>query len=276
MPRPSLVTSSGPSPVRGFIAAILPSPSSRPHARHRGTALHRREAPRPRALRTPQSRAPTAEPASHNRFYLSPYYPVFGSRMVMIGHARCRPGARSGHFCRRYSGGRSAPAVPGRSSGHRAGASRDRVCWGAWLRPGPGGRVRRPGRCRARRDRAEPGPAVRWCRAAWRVSRARWCWPSCRASVSSGRRPFMTRRRPYLIVGSWRWRESNPRPSVHHQGFSGRSLLRFSQPRRSRKRDADRLSRCSMSRLVPRPGQAVIPLADARHRVEGVPGLTHL
>src|SRR5262249_18456547 len=23
----------------------------------------------------------------------------------------------------------------------------------------------------------------------------------------------------------WRWRESNPRPSVHHQGFSGRSLL---------------------------------------------------
>ena len=28
MPRPSLVTSSGPSPVRGFIAAILPSPSS--------------------------------------------------------------------------------------------------------------------------------------------------------------------------------------------------------------------------------------------------------
>jgi hypothetical protein len=75
---------------------------------------------------------------------------------------------------------------------------------------------------------------------------------------------------------SWRWRESNPRPSVHHQGFSGRSLLRFSQPRRSCKQDADRLSRCSMSRLVPRPGQAVIPLADARHRVEGIPGLTHL
>src|SRR6516225_3574061 len=73
---------------------------------------------------------------------------------------------------------------------------------------------------------------------------------------------------------SWRWRESNPRPSVHHQGFSGRSLLCFSQPRRSRKLDADRLSRCSMSRLAPRPGQAVILLADARHRVEGIPGLT--
>ena len=79
-----------------------------------------------------------------------------------------------------------------------------------------------------------------------------------------------------LMAGSWRWRESNPRPSVHHQGFSGRSLLRFSQPRRSCKQVADRLSRCSMSRLVPRPGQAVIPLADARHRVEGIPGLTEL
>ena len=73
---------------------------------------------------------------------------------------------------------------------------------------------------------------------------------------------------------SWRWRESNPRPSVHHQGFSGRSLLCFSQPRRSRKQGADRLSRCSMSHLAPRPGQAVILLADARHRVEGIPGLT--
>ena len=58
---------------------------------------------------------------------------------------------------------------------------------------------------------------------------------------------------------SWRWRESNPRPSVPHQGFSGRSLLCFSQPRRSRKLDADRLSHCLMSRLAPRPGQAVDP-----------------
>jgi hypothetical protein len=31
-----------------------------------------------------------------------------------------------------------------------------------------------------------------------------------------------------------------------------------------------------MSRLAPRPGQTVIPLADARHRVEGIPGLTDL
>ncbi len=49
-----------------------------------------------------------------------------------------------------------------------------------------------------------------------------------------------------FVIGyvEWRWRESNPRPSVPHQGFSGRSLLCFSQPRRSRKQVADRLSRC--------------------------------
>src|ERR1700722_7017236 len=85
---------------------------------------------------------------------------------------------------------------------------------------------------------------------------------------------------PTMLKGelehSWRWRESNPRPSVHHQGFSGRSLLCFSQPRRSRKLDADGLSHCSMSRLAPRPEQTVILLADARHRVEGIPGLTDL
>jgi hypothetical protein len=68
-------------------------------------ALHRREAPHLQALRTPQSRAPSAEPASHNRFYLSPYYPVFGSRMVMIGHARCRQGRAAAIFA-----GRSVPS----------------------------------------------------------------------------------------------------------------------------------------------------------------------
>jgi len=71
-------------------------------------------------------------------------------------------------------------------------------------------------------------------------------------------------------------RDSNPRPSGPYQGFSVRSLLCFSQPRRSRKQDADRLSHCLLSRLAPRPGQTVIPLADARIRVEGIPGLTDL
>jgi hypothetical protein len=31
-----------------------------------------------------------------------------------------------------------------------------------------------------------------------------------------------------------------------------------------------------MSRLTPQPDQAVILLIDARHRVEGIPGLTDL
>ena len=63
--------------------------------------------------------------------------------------------------------------------------------------------------------------------------------------------PTMLKGRP---EHSWRWRESNPRPSVHHQGFSGRSLLWFSQPRRSRRRAAAGLSRCLVSRSAPRPG----------------------
>jgi len=41
-----------------------------------------------------------------------------------------------------------------------------------------------------------------------------------------------------LTSRSWRWGESNPRPSAAHQGFSGCSLLQFSQPQRSRRQDA--------------------------------------
>jgi hypothetical protein len=69
-----LVTSSGPSPVRGFIAAIL-HPLPRAHARFPGE---------------PACLVPVlaAEPVSHNRVDPSPYYPVFGRRMVMIGYAR--------------------------------------------------------------------------------------------------------------------------------------------------------------------------------------------
>ena len=43
---------------------------------------------------------------------------------------------------------------------------------------------------------------------------------------------------------SWRWRESNPRPSAHHQGFSERILRRFSRPRQSCRQAADGPSRC--------------------------------
>ena len=49
-----------------------------------------------------------------------------------------------------------------------------------------------PGSGTWRPERWRPPSATRcrWCRAAWRASRARWCWPGCcQASVSSGRRP---------------------------------------------------------------------------------------
>jgi hypothetical protein len=73
MPRPSLVTSSGPSPVRGFIAAIPHLLPPDPRCAGEQGSAHAASA------------VPTVQPASLNRFYLSPYYPVFGSRLVMIG-----------------------------------------------------------------------------------------------------------------------------------------------------------------------------------------------
>ena len=73
----------------------------------------------------------------------------------------------------------------------------------------------------------------------------------------------------------WRWRESNPRPSVLSQGFSGRSLQsHFSAP--------------AVTQTSPPTGPVTVRfpawsrdrtrqlslLADARHRAEGTPGLT--
>lgn len=51
--------------------------------------------------------------------------------------------------------------------------------------------------------------------------------------------------------GRWRWRESNPRPTVRNQGFSVCSPLRFSQPRRSRGQVSDGLSHCLVSLFTP-------------------------
>jgi hypothetical protein len=99
MPRPSLVTSSGPSPVRGFIAAIAhPLPPRSTHRARIGTGLSR-------APDTPQPEALAAKPASHNCFSPSPYYPVFGGRMVMIGHLVADQDGRTA-FC---AGGRARP-----------------------------------------------------------------------------------------------------------------------------------------------------------------------
>jgi hypothetical protein len=54
------------------------------------------------------------EPVSHNRFYLSPYYPVFGTRMVMIDDPWHRENARNGLFSRPFgdfTGASSSPAA---------------------------------------------------------------------------------------------------------------------------------------------------------------------
>src|SRR4051794_28082718 len=75
----------------------------------------------------------------------------------------------------------------------------------------------------------------------------------------------------------WRWRESNPRPTTHHQGFSERSpLCLCSTPSISRTSRCDGPSRCLVSRARPRPARTVSHLADARHRADDEPGLTEL
>jgi len=51
----------------------------------------------------------------------------------------------------------------------------------------------------------------------------------------------------------WRWRESNPRPTVQNQSFSERSPLCFSQPRQSRGQAAYGLSHCLVSHRAPWP-----------------------
>jgi hypothetical protein len=150
----------------------------------------------------------------------------------------------------------------------------------AWLVSEPGRRAAGYGRIGAagvRKAARDP-----WCPAAWPASRARWFYPTRNLELRTRPQPAgigvsdavawareilaryagvsgTSNSAQRLFERSWRWRESNPRPSVPHQGFSGRSLLCFSQPRRSRKQVADGLSRCLVSRLAPRPRQAVDP-----------------
>ena len=67
------------------------------------------------------------EPASHNRFYPSPYYPVFRSRMVMIPH----PGRRE-CVCHGFFADRSAISPARRVEQPRAaGLARSRHPRGA-------------------------------------------------------------------------------------------------------------------------------------------------
>ncbi len=91
--------------------------------------------------------------------------------------------------------------------------------------------------------------------------------PRGRATGSPDRDPGRT--------SGWRWRESNPRPSTHGQGFSERSPLRLcSTPPITRTSRCDGPSRCEMSRACPRPARTVSHLADARNRADDEPGLT--
>ena len=116
--------------------------------------LHRRHSPIPflrahRARRTGSAHAAIAvsavKPASHNRFYLSPYYPVFGSRMVMIGDPWRAESTRNGLF-----GERSAisparrvdqpPVTPAARLNNCRAARRRRASSGPPGPPGPPGR----------------------------------------------------------------------------------------------------------------------------------------
>ena len=248
MPRPSLVTSSGPSPVRGFIAAIAhPLPARSTHRARIGTAPSR-------APSTPQSEALAAKPASHNCFSPSPYYPVFGSRMVMIGHARRRDAGRT-----RVSGSRS-PARPG---GPAVGRGPGRQC------------VVMPVRAVVRT----------WCSAGRLVARTEiWNVPTGRAMAGAcGRLDCCAgvsgtsnnaQRDPLSTLGGG----GNRTRVLQYltRASPGAAYCAFLSPGDHASKFADGLSRCEMSRLAPRPGQAVILLADAMHRVGGAPGLTDL
>jgi hypothetical protein len=69
------------------------------------------------------------KPVSHNRFYLSPYYPVFGSRMVMIADPWHRQSVGNGLILRPFGDftGASPSSADGSARADGWGANR------AWL-----------------------------------------------------------------------------------------------------------------------------------------------
>jgi len=135
---------------------------------------------------------------------------------------------------------------------------------------------RRPGTAAALPRAAPAGRAGMTGRAAVRGSRRRRrpvAAAVCGPPVMSKTGVPAVRQHP--VVGGWRWRESNPRPSTHHQGFSERSLPRlYSTPPITQTSRCDGPSRCLVSRTRPRPARAVSHLADARIRADDEPGLT--
>ena len=110
------------------------SPSSRARTngpRRRGARAVLREPRAPTASRGPYQAGPARQGDSNNRVDPSPYYPVFGRRMVMITYAR-RPGTR-----------RKPPAgtVPEPSAGPRA--TPQSLPWSPPGAPAPGENFRR-------------------------------------------------------------------------------------------------------------------------------------
>ena len=103
------------------------------------------------------------------------------------------------------------------------GAARNRVSGGGQSKPSPTS------------DRSRQPAAV--CRCLGRPRRRKKPLPMAGAS-------FVNR-------GEWRWRESNPRPSLAIRVFSGRSPLCFSRPRQSRGLAVDGPSHCLMSCVTP-------------------------
>jgi hypothetical protein len=157
MPRPSLVTSSGPSPVRGFIAAILPSPSS---------GLHRPSCADTALYSTAYAITPAraVEPGQPQ-----PFLSVALLSRVRKQNGNDRPSWPGGMLAQRpYC--RAVPGWPGRVA--RAGGG---PVAGAALRPRRrrGGTGLAPpgsaGRRRARRSRGNPGRR----RACWRSTAGR-------------------------------------------------------------------------------------------------------
>ncbi len=172
------------------------------------------------------------------------------------------------------------------------GASWLRMRVSAWAGPPRPGHGRSP---RLGRRRSCAWPSRTRSPARRRRGGVAWSSPQCLEATSSGPRTRNRRqnarwRPPQTAAGAssrqpgsrlsaktqgWRWRESNPRPTTHHQGFSERSpLCLCSTPPISRTSRCDGPSRCLVSRARPRPARTVSHLADARIRADDEPGLT--
>src|SRR6476469_868478 len=91
-----------------------------------------------------------------------------------------------------------------------------------------------------------------------------WTWSTCRASLWL-----------WPAITWWSCRESNPGPTAFPRGFSVRSsLCLYSDLLITRTSQDDDPSRCWCPAESRDRTHRLIPLADARVRAEGSPGLT--